>query len=241
MAEANIPISTTTTSVSSAKNPKTGLHEIKNPPTRPFPEFQKRSHREPNQVIPYAHSSKFRLYLLSLQYMPVSDLMLTIPACSKTFYRVSWSVEYLKNATRNALAQFLPLNTFAQVKDYLHLRAADFLHHLSKETKLVEKGTTPSGQQDQMLIAENDTTVLRKICLYFTQVRQCAKCLEAIHPLVPLRKDHFLCHSCFGREPLLTQSQAKSKFKVTRDDLDYAKLYPIFEERCQDGVAAGSL
>ena len=97
-------------SLYTVKNPLTGLHEIKNPPTRLVSPFKKCP--EPVQAVKYAHSPKFRLYILSTMFLTVNELLQQIPLCSKTFYRASWSIEFLKNATRNALAEFLPRNTF---------------------------------------------------------------------------------------------------------------------------------
>ena len=64
-------------SLYTVKNPVTGLHEIKN-----LPAYKQRSFNkcpEPTKVVPYSHSPKFRLYLLTTRYLPINDLIELIP------------------------------------------------------------------------------------------------------------------------------------------------------------------
>ena len=86
-------------------------------PTRPVKAFG--SIPTPNQVIDYAHSPNFRFYLLSTHYLPANILLLKIPLLSRTFYNASWTLEYLKNAVRNVLRQFLPGVGYEEARDTL--------------------------------------------------------------------------------------------------------------------------
>ena len=114
-------------------------------------------------MIAYAHSPEFRLYLLSVRYLSLKELVLVIPRCSKTFYCVSWSVEYLKNAIKNALLQYFPGLSFQMVKERL----------LCDGVKL-PKPTSKKAKRDEQVIGDiavSDVYELRRICHYFARLR----------------------------------------------------------------------